>query len=149
MAFPEFLLAGWQDNVRAECGGVSTEDLPDATLALDSYAPSSEDRIKELIPDWADLKTGKPTEFNRATIRHMAAKACDFLQVKINQSERIGGEYQYQLQQIDWTQKKANLMSACFYYLSLIDEDAVADMPYIEVIQRDPATYQEFETEET
>lgn len=149
MAFPDFLLTGWQDNVRALCGGISTDDVPDSMLALDSYGPSSEDRIKELVPDWSVLKAAQGTNFNRAAIRHVAAKVCDYLQVKLNQSERIGGEYQYQLQQIDWAKKKAELMAEFLDYLGLADPDAVAVMPYIDKIERDPALYQEFEIEET
>ena len=145
MAYPEFLLAGWQENVRGLCGGVSTDDVPDSLLALDSYGPSSEDRIKELVPTWATLKPTKGTEFNRAAIRHVAAKICDYLNVKLNQSERIGGEYQYQLQQIDWSQKKIDLMGEFNTYLGQIDEDAVSLMPYIDKIERYPAIYEEIE----
>jgi hypothetical protein len=149
MAFPDFLLADWEDNARALSGGVSTDDVPGAMLALDSYGPSSEDRIKELVPNWAALKATKGAHFNRAAIRHVAAKVCDFLQVKLNQSERVGGEYEYQLQKIDWAKKKLELMAEFYEYLGLADDDPVASMPYIENIQRDPALYEEFEIEET
>ncbi len=148
MAFPDFLLAAWQDNVRGLCGGASTDDVPDSLLALDAYGPSSEDRIKDLVPDWAALKPAQGANFNRAAQRHVAAKICDYLQVKLNQSERIGGEYQYQMQQIDWAKKKAELLAEFYDYLGLADDEAVSPMPYIDKIERDPAMYEEFDTEE-
>ncbi len=147
MGYPEFLQAAWQDNVRGLCGGVSTDDVPDSLLALDSYGPSTEDRIKELVPDWAGLKATNGANFNRAAIRHVAAKVCDYLQIKLNQSERLGGEYQYQLQQIDWAKKKLGLMAEFYEYLGLVDDDAVSAMPYIGKIERDPAMYEEMEIE--
>lgn len=147
LAYPEFLLAGWQDNVRGLCGGVSTDDVPDSLLALDAYGPDSEDKIKEIVPDWAALKPDKATQFNRAAIRHVAAKICDYLVIKLNQSERIGGEYQYQLQQIDWRQKKLDLMGEFKDYLGQVDEEAVSIMPYIDKIERSPAVYEEIEVE--
>ena len=148
MAYPEFLTTGWQDNVRGACGGVSAIDVPDALLALDLYAPDSEDKIKELIPTWSALKTANATNFNRAAIRHLAAKICVYLQVKLVETEKTGGDYSYTLQKIDWKKLETDNLARFYEYIALISPSAVENLSYVDVAQRDPAFFDGLVVEE-
>jgi len=143
----EFLLGEWEDEVRVLAGDASEADASDDKLALDSFAPSTEDRIKELVSDWAAKKITHAADFNRAAIRHLAAKACDLMLVKAKQRERIGGEYEYDLAKIDWPLRKQELMNEFYEYLGLTGT-VLATMPYIDKIERDPAMFAEIEVEE-
>ena len=148
MAFPDFLLAGWQDNVRALCGGVSTDDVPDSMLSLDSYGPASEDRIKELVPVWATFRSTKNTGLNRTAIRHVAAKVCDYCKIKfIKQSERIGGEYEYTMAKIDWPGRKLELMAEFYDFLGDLDPGSAPSLVHIDKIERDPPIYEDIDFE--
>lgn len=148
MAYPEFLKTGWEDNVRGLCGGVSTTDVPNALLALDSYAPQSEDRIKELIPTWSSLKAGHPTEFNRAAYCHVAAKVCSYLKVKLLDTEKIGSDYSYTLQKIDWDKLAQEILNQAYENLALIYPAAVGDLTIIDIAEHDPPLYTELIVEE-
>jgi hypothetical protein len=150
MAYPEFLATGWQDNVRAACGGVSIIDVPDALLALDLYGQETEDAIKKLLPTWATLKAtpAHATNFNRASVRHVAAKVCIYLKVKLPETEKIGADYSYTLQKVDWDKLEADNLAKCYEYLGLIDPACVEDLTYIDVAQRDPAFFDGLVVEE-
>jgi len=142
MAYPEFLLTGWQDNVRGLCGGASTTDVPDTLLVLDSYGPASEDRIKELIPDWATEKAAHPAEFNRAAYYLVAAKICPYLKIKLLQSEKIGSDYSYTLQKIDWDKLALDLFNQAYAVLAVVDEAAVGNLTVIDISSRTPPYFE-------
>lgn len=148
MAYPEFLKTGWEDNVRALCGGVSTTDVSNAMLALDSYGPASEDFLKELIADWSTLKATYPTEFNRAGYAHVAAKVCSYLKVKLLSSEKIGSDYSYTLQKIDWDRLTVENLAIFYRNVGLIDADILETLNVIEISDRDPSLYGELIVEE-
>jgi hypothetical protein len=150
MAYPEFLTTGWQDNVRGACGGVSAIDVPDALLALDLYGPDSEDAIKALISTWATLKStpAHATNFNRAAARHLAAKVCVYLQVKLVETEKTGGDYSYTLQKIDWKKLETDNLARFYEYIALISPSAVENLTYIDVASHEPPIYEEIEVEE-
>jgi hypothetical protein len=148
MAYPEFLTIGWQDNVRGACGGISAIDVPDALLALDIYAPDTEDAIKALVPSWSTLKTANATNFNRAAIRHLAAKVCVYLKVKLLESEKIGADYSYTLQKVDWDALERSNLAKCSEYLGVIDPTCLEELTMIDVASRVPAYYDTLEVEE-
>ena len=148
MAYPDFLTLGWQDNVRGACGGVSAIDVPDSLLALDLYGQDSEDFIKEKIPTWSALKTANATNFNRAAIRHIAAKVCVYLKVKLPETEKIGADYSYSLQKIDWAQMETDNLAKCYEYLALIYPACVEDLTMIDIASRVPEYYDTLEVSE-
>lgn len=150
MAYPEFLTTGWQDNVRAACGGVSAIDVPDALLALDLYGLETEDAIKKLLPTWATLKAtpAHATNFNRAAIRHLAAKVCIYLKVKLPETEKIGADYSYTLQKIDWEKRETENLGKYYDYLASIDANVAQTLTTIDVAQRDPAFFDSIDVEE-
>ena len=148
MAYPDFLTLGWQDNVRGACGGVSAIDVPDALLALDLYAPDSEDFIKGKIPTWSALKTANATNFQRAAIRHIAAKVCVYLKIKLLETEKIGADYSYSLQKIDWEKLESANLAKCYEYLGLILPSCVEDLTMIDIASRVPPYYDTLEVTE-
>ena len=150
MAFPELLKGNWQDEVRALCGGAHATDVPDTLLALDSYGPSSESEIKKVLPDWDALNddSDKAADLNRAAIRRVAAKICDYCKIKFRkQSERIGGEYEYTMAKIDWPQRKLELLAEYYDFLADLDPEAVSSLSYIDKIERVPPVYEDLELE--
>ncbi len=144
MAFPEFLQTGWQDNVRGLLGGVSTTDVPDTLLTLDAYGHASEDRIKELIPDWETEKAdpGHLVNLNRAAYRLVAARVCPYLKVKLMQSEKVGSDYSYTLQKVDWDKLAQDLLNQAYENLALVDPAAVGDLNVIEISSRTPPVFE-------
>lgn len=150
MSFPDLLKVGWQDNVRALCGGVSTDDVPDSFLALDPYGPQAESDLMDLLPEWSDMKkdTNKAMTLNRAAIRKVAASVCDFCVIKFAKTgERIGGEYQYTMGTIDWMGTRTQLLNEYYGFIRLLDPDAIPSLNYCDVIIKDPAIYEDISFE--
>lgn len=144
----DFLLTGWENNVRGVCGGVSSTDVPDSLLALDAYGTASEDLIKELVSTWETLKVTLPSTFNRAAYYHVASKVCSYLKVKLLGSEKIGADYSYTLQKIDWDKLAMEALAMFYHYLGLIDPECVETLTVIDIAERTPPVYGELIVEE-
>jgi hypothetical protein len=117
--------------------GVDAIDLPDDVLDNELMISLAEERVVELLPDWASLFTAKATQIKMAAICFLAAQFCQWCKVNILTSESEGN-YKGQRQAIDWDRKEVELNNSAMSFIAKADPTTVSTLQYIAIIS--PAT---------